>query len=126
MTLKTTIESLAQDFAVGVLAAIRSASLQDILAETSSRDGRNGAVKGARAAATAAPAGKAKSNGGGGDTLSAVTSLLSSTPSGLRAEQIRQQLKLDKPTVTKTLTKALAAGVVKKQGQKRATTYFAR
>src|SRR5258706_13892398 len=104
MTLKTTIESLAQDFAVGVLAAIRSASLQDILAETSTR---NGAVKGARAAAPVASTGKAKSNGSGGDTMSAVTSLLSSTPSGLRAEQIRQQLKLDKPTVTKTLTKRL-------------------
>lgn len=137
MTLKNTIESLAQDFAVGVLAAIRSASLQDILAETGAKNGQLsfnvGSAKGAKGASSGkgngkgarvtAPVGKGKS---GGDTISAITSLLSSTPAGLRAEQIRTHLKLDKPTVTKALTQALATGSVKKQGQKRATTYFAK
>lgn len=127
MTLKTTIESLAQEFAVGVLAAIRTASLQDILAETGAKNGHvsfSGTSKATgKGARVALPTGKGKSSG---DTVSAITSLLSSNPTGLRAEQIRTHLKIDKPTVTKALTQALASGSVKKQGQKRATTYFAK
>ena len=133
MTLKLTIESLAADFARGVLTALRTASLQDILAQS------NGSTSTKSAATNAAVAGKRRpgrpaknavkgSTGAAasGDSLASVVSLLSSKPEGLRAEDIRKTLGIDKPTVTKILKKALATKALKKQGQKRATTYFAR
>jgi hypothetical protein len=118
-TLQNTIGNLATQFANGVLAAIRTASLEDILAESNGAPSKRGPgrpAKGASASTTASS----------GDAIGAITALLATKPEGLRAEQIRAALKLDKPTVTKALTKALASKAVKKQGQKRATTYFAR
>jgi len=55
-------------------------------------------------------------------TLSAITDLLTKNAEGLRAEQIRNTLGVDKPTVTKALT----AGLEAKKGEKRATEYFVR
>jgi hypothetical protein len=43
---------------------------------------------------------------------------------GLRAEQIRSQLRWDKKTTTKAITLALAEKRITKTGQRRATTYL--
>lgn len=135
MTLKLTIESLAADFARGVLTALRTASLQDILAQSNASASTKATSAKALGAALgqkrgpgrpAKNAGKASAVAASGDSLASVVSLLSSKPEGLRAEDIRKTLGIDKPTVTKILKKALATKALKKQGQKRATTYFAR
>jgi hypothetical protein len=47
-------------------------------------------------------------------------------PNGLRAEQIRSELGLEAKELPRPITEALAAKRIVKQGQKRATTYFAR
>jgi hypothetical protein len=120
MTLKNQIEDLAQTFATGVLAAIRSASLSEILNESN-----GSALKGR------GPGRPPKSNGAvkaidGENHVSAITGLLSAHPTGLRAEEIRAKLRWEKAAGTKAITKALEAKAIKKTGQKRATTYFVR
>jgi hypothetical protein len=108
MTLEKTIESLATEFATRVMAALRISSLSELKVPNVSatirikrRDGS--VVHVAR------------------DGL-ALTGLLS-TNAGLRAEQIRAQLRWDKKTTTKAITMALAEKRITKTGQKRATTY---
>ena len=109
MTLKKALESLAADFAKNVLAAIRTASVSELT----------------EAAGSSTIAVRVK---GGGvrhvdrDVL-ALTGLLSTQP-GLRAEQIRAQLRWDKRTVTKAITKALGERRVTRKGQRRGTTYY--
>jgi hypothetical protein len=110
MSLTTTLESLAADFAKNVLAAIRVASVSELMESSSSPtipvSRRNGsAVHGA-------------------SEVPALTGLLSSRP-GLRAEQIQAQLRWDTRTATKTVSMALADRRLTKKGQKRATTYYA-
>jgi hypothetical protein len=150
-SLRSTIDALAAQFASGVLSAIRSASLEEILEETGARPARP-AARPARAAAPArrpapaakapaaqapsapAPAGKRKLGKGGrlarrsakdiGKMLDQIVALLQKSPGGLRAEQIRDGLGL----LSKELPRPLAEGVrqkrFSKKGQKRATTYF--
>lgn len=151
--LKSAISGLAENFASAVLSAIRSASLEEILDQTGS-SGRRGAGSsastvahtpasrgsaGSSSGASSAPAssGSRASKRGTGrrirrtanDIASAVDSieaLLLRNPSGLRAEQIRKELNLE----AKELPRPLAEGVQQKrfakEGQKRATTYFAK
>jgi hypothetical protein len=108
-TLKRTLDSLAAEFAEGVLAAIRRASLPELTDPAPSptirirrRDGSVVHV--------------------GRDVL-ALTGLLSTRP-GLRAEQIGAQLRWDKKTVTKAISKALSEKRVTKMGERRATKYY--
>ncbi len=58
----------------------------------------------------------------GRDVL-ALTGLLSTRP-GLRAEQVRAQLRWDKKTTTKAIAAALAERRVTRKGLRRATTYY--
>jgi hypothetical protein len=108
MTLEKTIESLAAEFASKVMAALRTSSLSELRVPNVSatirikrRDGS--VVHVAR------------------DVL-ALTGLLS-TSAGLRAEQIRTQLRWDKKKATKAIRIALAEKRITETGQKRATTY---
>ena len=117
MNLRSTIESLATEFAAGVLAALRSASLEDVLAQSQSQP-----IQTAKRLSTRASKGK---SGDPNATINAIVATLRSANEGLRAEQIRGQLGIDKATVTKALTQALVSKVVTKQGEKRATRYFA-
>jgi uncharacterized Zn finger protein len=55
-----------------------------------------------------------------------VVALLRDTKGGLRAEQIRAALNMDPRELPRVLGEGLATKVLKKQGQKRATTYRAR
>src|SRR5438132_4188934 len=100
--LKIAISELAQDFAEGVLSAIRSASLDEILGEGRDRAPKtNGRAQ--RPAVTAPPA-SARKRGGrlarrSEEEVAAISDkiigLLKDHPEGLRAEQIRTELDLE-------------------------------
>lgn len=147
-TLHQTINSLASEFAHNLLRALRGASLEEILAETAPghasggvarrRPGRppgSGAKHAAHAAPAAAPA--AAPSGRRGRRLARrtakditavvgrIVALLQGSKNGLRAEEIRAKLGLDRREVPRPLAEALKKKLVSKRGKKRATTYFA-
>ncbi|WP_394835808.1 hypothetical protein LVJ94_02620 [Pendulispora rubella] len=142
MSLKNEISRLADNFAQGVLAAIRSASLEEISSEargraTSSSSSRapSSAGRPSAAAAAASKAPKAAKRGGRlhrrseeeiGAVGDKIVSLLKSHPEGLRAEQIRAELGLEAKELPRPLKDLLGAKKLKTKGQKRATTYFAK
>jgi len=133
-SLRSQLNDLAQSFADGVLAAVRTASIEDLLAESGARGGRH------------SPGG-----GGGGQpdplrkrgrlrgrlarrtqeeieaTLAKVVAAVTATRGkGLRAEEIRKALALDVREVPRVLKEGLRTKKLKARGQKRATTYSAR
>ena len=57
--------------------------------------------------------------------VDAIADLLAKHPNGLRAEQIRAQLDVEAKELPRPLSDGVKAGRLTKQGQKRATTYFA-
>jgi hypothetical protein len=131
MTLKATIDRLANEFATGVLAAIRASNLEEILSET--RGGT--APRGSRSAAPAPKrpsAGKGKAAGrgrrSGGDiekVVEDIVAVLAKASDGLRSEDLRAKLGLSRAEIMRPIQAALAAKRIKKTGEKRATTYFA-
>jgi hypothetical protein len=154
MSLKNRISVLAEEFSVGVLAAIRSASLEEILAEgrgvrTTSkpnsitatpakrRPGRPRKVAGAPTngvPAKATPAAKKgkpgrlprRSEEEIGKVVVQIVGALKQAPEGLRSEHLQRVLKLDKKEISGPLGVALSEKKISKKGQKRSTTYFAK
>jgi hypothetical protein len=142
-SLRNRLNELAASFSAGVLDAIRGASLEELLSESSSGSkGRAQSRVPARAATGAvvstgatlpAAAGNRRRPGrlprrSAGDISQAVeqiVGLLSSNPAGLRAEQIRQKLGLQAKELPRPLKEGLEGGRLSKVGRKRATTYFA-
>lgn len=155
-TLKTTLESLSADFAANVLRAIRGASLDDIVggvvavgsaapaaapAAPARRPGRPAKVTATAAAPhVAAPSIAAKSPRKGGarrrlarrsqaDILGVVdqiVALLQNAPQGLRSEDIRAQLGLAANEMPRPIAEGLKSKRISKEGEKRATVYFAK
>jgi hypothetical protein len=134
-SLRQRLDDLASTFATGVLHAIRSASIEDLLAE--SGGGRRVAPRAvvAAAAGAAAPSRGARRRGGRlarrsaadiGQVIERIVGLVKQNPKGLRAEQIRQKLDLLAKEMPRPLKEAVEAGRLGKSGQKRATTYFAK
>ncbi len=130
--LRSTIARLADEFAAGVLEAIRSASLEEILAES-----RGGRAPLKSAPAVRGPSASSRNLGKNGrlgrrseadiaDLLERIVTLLEKHPDGLRAEQIRETLALEARELPRPLAEGLSTKRIAKQGQKRATTYFAR
>jgi hypothetical protein len=139
-TLKSQIQALATTFAVEVVAAIRGASLQEILAE-----GGGGipvpfgrarrAARPAKALGGSVSSGKTAKQGKGGrlarrsaSDIAQVTGLivakLKEHKGGLRSEQLQKLLKLSKKEIVRPLGMALDGKKITKKGQKRSTTYF--
>ncbi len=132
-TLKSTIDSLAADFAHKLITAIKGASLQEIISVTGgsspTRRGRPPAL--ARVEAPKAPPRKGK---GGrlarrspeavAKTKAEIIGLLAKNPKGLRAEEIRAKLGLAKQELPRPISDALTEKLITKKGEKRATTYF--
>jgi hypothetical protein len=119
--LKGTVARLAGEFASAVVAAMREASLEDIgglgtirVGVVASR-GPSHPTRRSRRHRSAAAVGK---------TTDAVLALVSKHKDGLRAEHIRTELGVSKANLVRSLVAALAAGKLKKRGEKRATTYF--
>jgi hypothetical protein len=143
-SLRSHISDLASTFASAVLTAIRGASLEDILAETTSsaesprrgpgRPRRSAAAVTApkpKSASARAPARKAKgrlarrSPADIAKALEKVVALVKSSKAPLRSEQIRAKLGMDKKEMPRVLQEGLTKKVLKSKGQKRATTYSA-
>ena len=142
-TLRSTLDSLAHAFASSVLAAIRGASIQDLLAETGGAPrrgpgrprGSNGQATGGRQYSPVSLAGPSPKTKGGrlarrspadiAKALDAVVAHVKRSKAGLRSEEIRRALKLDVREVPRILKAGLAMKKLKSKGQKRATTYSA-
>jgi len=136
-SLRQTLSKLAASFAADVLGMIRNAPLEDLLAGA---PGSNRAVAPALAAhASALPelgnspllrrrGGRLprRSSGDIEHVIESIVVLLKQSPSGLRAEQIRESLGLQAKELPRPLKEGLKAGKLAKSGQKRATTYFAK
>ncbi len=134
-TLRSTIESLASDFAASVLDALRGASL-DELADVAGRGAPTRRGPGrprADAGESSGAAPKRRGRGGrlgrrsAGDItrmIESIVDVLQKSASGLRAEQIRETLGVEAKELPRPLADAISSGRITKSGQKRATTYF--
>jgi hypothetical protein len=126
-SLRSQLNELATSFADGVLAAIRSASLDDLLAESGSdrraRAAAGGEVGNGRAVRKPGRLPR-RSQADIEATLAKVVAAVRATKGqGLRAEEIRNQLGLDKREVPRVLKEGLRTKKLKSKGQKRATVY---
>jgi hypothetical protein len=134
-SLKAAIQSLANEFANGVLAAIHGSSLEDILGEGSPTRRGPGrprkSVSSGGAAPAAAPARRAR----GGKRLrrsandiaaaaQQIAAHVAKYTKGIRGEQVRKDLGIAKNHWMKPLGMALGAKKIRKTGEKRATLYF--
>jgi hypothetical protein len=127
-SLRSTLDSLASSFASEVLHAIRAASLDELLTETSGGTRRGpgrprATVSAAPTATTRRPPGRLarRSHEEIAKTLGLIVAAVKAKP--MRAEQIRQVLKLDKRELPRVLAEGLKTKKLKSKGQKRATTY---
>jgi hypothetical protein len=130
-TLRSRLNELAISFSAGVLDAIRGASLEELLSESSRGKPRAALhLPAAGPAPTAAPRGRTgrlprRSAGDISQAVEKIVGLLSENPDGLRAEQIRQKLDLEAKELPRPLKEGVEGGRLSKVGSKRATTYFA-
>jgi hypothetical protein len=138
--LRSELSALANRFASDVLAAIREASLDEILAEGSAGPSPSRRPRAPHSAPTpralaAAAARRPRVVGGRlvrrsavdiQKTLEQVVALLKAMGSaGARSEEIQKSLKLDKRELPRVLQTGIAKKVLRSKGQKRATRYFA-
>jgi hypothetical protein len=134
--LRSHLSALANSFADSVLAAIRGASIEDLLSESHAaprRAGRPRAVgtksspKASRASGPRARAGRLarRSPADIARALATVVALVKKHPKGMRSEQIRAELKMRPNEMPRILGEGLAKKALKSRGQKRATTYTA-
>jgi CRP-like cAMP-binding protein len=124
-TLQQTISQLAADFAAAVYEAVKRAPLADAAAGIPAGRGRKAGGTRARSADRTSRL-RRRSEADITKTINAIVGLLKKNPKGLRSEHIQAQLGLAKNEVPRPLAKALAAGAIRKKGEKRSTTYFAR
>lgn len=131
-TLNRTIESLASNFAAEIIRAIRGASLQEILGAGTAPSPK---IKIAHRVARKGEAPQRRGKGGRlarrtqeqiGEQLAKVVALLKKNPDGMRSEEIRDALKLDRREMPRILAEGVASKAFKKKGAKRATVYFMR
>jgi hypothetical protein len=131
MSLRSNLQSLAATFADSVLAAIRGASLEELLTESGSGvrrgPGRPPKSKAAPSAPRARKPGRLKRRSPAdiAKALDQVVALVKGKKDGLRAEQIRAALKMESKEMPRVLKEGLAKKKLKAKGQKRATTYTA-
>jgi hypothetical protein len=131
-SLRTTLNDLASSFAASVLDAVRGASLAELVHQTTggarrgpgrpkampdgnmrpTREARSGRLK------RRSPEEIAKA-------LDEVLALLAKSKGGLRAEQIRERLKMQSKEMPRVLKEGLVKKKLRSKGQKRATTYTA-
>jgi hypothetical protein len=130
-TLRSTLTALAGSFADSVLAAIRAASLEDLLSEVTDGKGRPGPLPPGLAELPGLPARgarrsgrlKRRSPGDIAEALNRVLALVKKSKTGLRAEQIRATLGMQSKEMPRVLKEGLAKRKLKAKGRKRATTY---
>jgi hypothetical protein len=132
--LRSALAELATNFTESVLSAIRTASIDELLAGSGA--GAIGKGRPLRSSpAPTKPSPRAKSTSAGRlrrrsaedieAALGQVVSLVKKNKDGLRAEQIRRQLGLQAKELPRILKEGLSSRTLKSKGQKRATTYYA-
>lgn len=142
-SLRTNLRSLADSFAGAVLDAIRSASLEELLADAGGSRPGPGRPRGPSASASssasagssaASPPRKGRRASGRlarrspeqiAKALEGVVGLVKKHKGGLRAEQIRSELGMQAKEMPRVLAEGLAKRKLKRRGRKRATTYTA-
>ena len=129
-TLHQTLNSLAAEFASSVLHALRGASIDEISGLLGGgRLGRIRAATGAGSRGGRRSGGRRLSRRSKSDidaVVERIVGLLKKHPKGMRAEEIREQLGLQAKELPRPIAEGLTKKRIQKQGQKRATTYFAR
>jgi hypothetical protein len=125
--LHSKLASLADSFASAVLAAIRSTSLSELISDTGRQSSPGQPSRATPKAAHSSSRGRLKRRSAEdiAKALSQVAALVRAHKNGLRAEQIRAQLRMQSKEMPRVLAEGLAKKKLKKKGQKRATTYFA-
>lgn len=129
MNLQKTIEARAAEFAAAIIEALRTASLEDLVTITSGAAASR--VAGRVASRSKALPKTSKKAGRLGRrtasditrTLDNIVAVLGAHPEGMRAEQIKEALGLDKREMPRPIAQGLKSGALKKSGQKRATVY---
>ncbi len=136
-TLRSSLNDLASSFADSVLAAIRGASLDELLSESDGGAPKRGPGRPKGATNVVKPTASAlpRSAKGGrlprrsgediAKLLGEIIAVVKKHKDGLRAEQIRAELGLQAKEMPRILKEGLATKKLKAKGQKRATTYFA-
>jgi hypothetical protein len=129
VSIQQTVESLTNDLVAGIVDAIKGASLVDLLAETDAGAkrglGRSAVMTGSSSAAAKGGRLARRSADDIAAALAQVQGLLKKHKDGLRAEQIRDTLRIQSKEMPRVLSDGLAKRKLRKKGQKRATTYFA-
>jgi hypothetical protein len=125
-SLHAQIDALAHTFTSAILAAIKGATLDELVGETAGARVRSGRPQ--PKTTTARPSRgsrrlKRRSTADIANEVAKVVATVKASKSGMRAEEIRAQLKLDKRELPRLLQEALAKKLLKKKGEKRATTY---
>jgi hypothetical protein len=133
-SLRNRLSELAASFSAGVLDAVRGASLEELLSESSGGKSRlplRAVAVASPSGATASPSPRRRtgrlprrSSDAIAEAVEKIVGLLGANPGGLRAEQIRQKLGLQAKELPRPLKEGLEGGRLKKVGRKRATTYF--
>jgi hypothetical protein len=126
-TLRSQLTDLAQSFADAVMAALRSAPLEEVLSGRSARSPRRAANDGED---RTSPARRGKPGRLPRRSAEDITKALDLVvklvkPQPLRAEQIRTKLGLDVREMPRILKEGVSKKRLKAKGQKRATTYSA-
>lgn len=127
-TLHQTINSLASEFAHSLLRALRGASLDEILAETASGHAAHAAHAGRGRPAAHKKNGRRLNRRTTKElehVVAQIVALVKANKTGLRAEEIRTKLHLERREVPRPLGEALKKKLISKKGKKRATTYYA-
>jgi hypothetical protein len=139
-SLQSKLTELAEAFAGSVLAAVRSVSLDELLAGTHRGRAETHVVNGTKApveevaakrpgrprAAASAPGRLPRRSADDiAAALERVVGLVKKHREGLRAEQIRTELDMQAKEMPRVLKEGLAKKKLKAKGQKRATTYTA-
>jgi hypothetical protein len=134
-TLKSRLDLLASTFAAEVVRAIQSSSLDELLGDVGGGRRGPGRTNGSVVAASAPALPRARATKPGrlprrsaddiAEALDKVVALVKKHKQGLRAEQIRTQLRMQAKEMPRILKEGIAKKALKSRGQKRATTYFA-
>lgn len=131
--LRRAITGLAEEFATQVLAALRGASLNEL----ASFGGRGGGALAKRgpgrppksASAESAPRGRRGRRRRTAADLAAlgvqIVDLVKGKRAGMRSEAIRDALGVAPKELPRVIKQLLADGALKKEGERRATTYYA-
>jgi hypothetical protein len=124
---RSQLASLADSFANSVLDVVRSTSLEELLSGANGRASRSRESTAADKPARRTSTGRLKRRSGADieKVLGNVVELVKRHKDGMRAEQIRSQLRMQSKEMPRVLAEGLASRKLKKKGQKRATTYFA-